>query len=397
MPTISFDNTENAFAYKSEKELKKAKFLFTTMGYPFFVPLGTRITPVLIKGKLPFIDTLVRNTIFKQFVGGESLEETKTIGDILGNYGVQVILDYGVEGKEGEANFDIATDEFIRVIEYAATQKNIPFISVKVTGIARFELLASLDEAPRLRSGIHDHEAEIGEWERVKDRMYAICAVAAEKNIGVLIDAEETWIQDPVDRLTMEMMAEFNKEKAIVYNTIQLYRHDRLQFLKLSHKIAQQQNFKLGIKLVRGAYMEKERNRANQQSYLDPIQPSKEATDKDYDAAVMYCLKNLNDISTIIASHNEQSNLLAFDYMQTHNIPMNHAHIHFSQLYGMSDNITFNLAKFKCNVSKYLPFGPIKDVVPYLMRRAQENSSVSRQTGRELALIKRELIRRKKG
>ena len=176
MATISFDNTENAFAYKSEKDLKKAKFLFSTMGYPFFVPLGTRITPLLIKGKLPFINSIVRNTIFKQFVGGESLEETKTIGDILGNYGVQVILDYGVEGKEGEANFDIATDEFIRVIEYAATQKNIPFISVKVTGIARFELLASLDEAPRLRSGIHDHEAEIGEWERVKDRMYAICA-----------------------------------------------------------------------------------------------------------------------------------------------------------------------------------------------------------------------------
>lgn len=397
MPTISFDNTENAFAYKSDKELKKAKFLFTTMGYPFFVPLSTRITPLLIKGKMPFINTIVRNTIFKQFVGGESLEETKAIGDILGKYNVQVILDYGVEGKEGENNFDIATDEFIRVINYAATQKNIPFISVKVTGIARFALLESLDEAPRLRSGIHDHEAEIGEWERVKDRMYAICAVAAEKNIGVLIDAEESWIQDPVDRLTMEMMAEFNKDKVIVYNTIQLYRHDRLQFLKLSHKIAQQQNFKLGVKLVRGAYMEKERARASQKGYLNPIQPDKVATDKDYDAAVIYCLENIQSISTIIASHNEKSNLLAFDYMQSNNVPMNHAHIHFSQLYGMSDNITFNLSKHGCNVSKYLPFGPIKDVVPYLMRRAQENSSVSGQTGRELALLKREMNRRKKG
>lgn len=395
MPTISFDNTENAFAYKPDKDLKKAKFLFSTMGYPFFVPLGTRITPLLIKGKLPFINTIVRNTIFKQFVGGESLEETKTVGEILGKYGVQVILDYGVEGKEGEANFDHATDEFIRVIDYAANQTNIPFISVKVTGIARFGLLESLDEAPRLRSGIHDHEAETAEWERVKDRMYAICAAAAEKNIGVLIDAEETWIQDPVDRLTMEMMAEFNKEKVIVFNTIQLYRHDRLQFLKLSHKIAKQQNFMLGMKLVRGAYMEKERARANQKGYRDPIQPDKASTDRDYDAAMLYCLENLDTISTIIATHNEQSNLAAYDYMQSNNIPLNHHHIHFSQLYGMSDNITFNLSKQGCNVSKYLPFGPIKDVVPYLMRRAQENSSVSGQTGRELSLIKRELLRRK--
>lgn len=395
MPTISFDNTENAFAYKSDKDLKKAKFLFSTMGYPFFVPLGTRITPLLIKGKLPFINTIVRNTIFKQFVGGESLEETKAVGEILGKYGVQVILDYGVEGKEGETNFDHATDEFIRVIEYASKETNIPFISVKVTGIARFGLLESLDEAPRLRSGIHDHEAESAEWERVKDRMYAICAAAAENNIGVLIDAEETWIQDPVDRLTMEMMAEFNKEKVIVFNTIQLYRHDRLQFLKLSHKIAKQQNFMLGMKLVRGAYMEKERARANQKGYRDPIQPDKASTDRDYDAAMLYCLENIDTISTIIATHNEQSNLAAYDYMQSNNIPLNHQHIHFSQLYGMSDNITFNLSKQGCNVSKYLPFGPIKDVIPYLMRRAQENSSVSGQTGRELSLIKRELSRRK--
>lgn len=396
MPTISFDNTENAFEYKSDKELKKARFLFRTMGYPLFVPLGTRITPLLIKGKFPFINSIVRNTIFKQFVGGESLEETKTVGILLRKFGVDVILDYGVEGKEGEENFDKATDEFIRVINYAATQTNIPFISVKVTGISRFGLLESLDEAPRLRSGIHDHEAEIGEWERVKDRMYAICAAAAEKNIGVLIDAEESWIQDPVDRLTMEMMAEFNKDKVIVYNTIQLYRHDRLDFLKLSHKIAEKQNFKLGVKLVRGAYMEKERSRANQKNYKNPIQIDKIATDKDYDAAVVYCLENLTSISTIIASHNEQSNLLAFDFMQNNNIAMNHAHIHFSQLFGMSDNITFNLSKHGCNVSKYLPFGPIKDVVPYLMRRAQENSSVSGQTGRELSLIKRELSRRAK-
>ncbi len=394
MAKISFDNTENAFAYKTSKELKKAKFLFSTMGYPLFVPIGTRITPLLIKGKLPFIRRIVRSTIFKQFVGGETLEETKTVGEVLGKYNVQVILDYGVEGKQTEADFDNATDEFIKVINYAATQTNIPFISIKVTGFARFSLLETLNEAPRLRSGIHDHEDEIAEWERVKDRMYAICAAAAEKNIGVLVDAEESWIQDPVDRLTMEMMEEFNVGKVIVYNTIQLYRHDRLQFLQLSHKIAQQKGFMLGIKLVRGAYMEKERNRAGAKGYASPIQPDKERCDNDFNKAVEFCINNVATISFIVASHNEQSNLLAYDMLEEKSIPHNHPHIHFSQLYGMSDNITFNLAKEGCSVSKYLPFGPIGDVIPYLMRRAQENSSMSGQTGRELALIKRELKRR---
>lgn len=391
---ISFDNTENAFEYKSNKELKSAKFLFSTMGYPWFVQLGTRLTPFIMKTGLP-VHGIIRKTIFKQFVGGETLEETAGVGAVLGKYGVQVILDYGVEGKEGEDSFDHATEEFIRVINYAATQTNIPFISIKVTGLARFALLQTLNEAPRLRSGIHDHEVEIDEWDRVRERMYAICEIASEKNIGVLVDAEESWIQDPIDRLTMEMMEIFNKGKIVVYNTIQLYRHDRLHFLKLSHQIAQQKGFKLGVKLVRGAYMEKERARAKKMGYPSPIQPDKEASDKDYDLAVRYCIDHLDQIAVIIASHNEASNLLTAELLDQKNIPHNHPHIHFSQLYGMSDNITFNLAKEGFSVSKYLPFGPIRDVIPYLMRRAQENSSVSGQTGRELSLIKRELARRK--
>lgn len=393
---ISFDNTENAFAYKTDRELKSAKFLFSTMGFPWFVQLGTRLTPFIMKTGLP-IHGLIRRTIFKQFVGGETLEETAAVGSSLGRYGVQVILDYGVEGKQGEESFDHATEEFVRVIKYAATQTNIPFISVKITGIARFKLLQKLNEAPRLRSGIHDHEEEIDEWDRVRERMYTLCEIAAEKNIGVLVDAEESWIQDPIDRLTMEMMEIFNKEKVIVYNTIQLYRHDRLHFLKLSHRIAQQQKFLLGVKLVRGAYMEKERSRAEEKGYPSPIQPNKAASDKDYNEALEYSINHLNEISVIVASHNEESNLLAAKLMHEKEIPHNHPHIHFSQLYGMSDNITFNLAKEGFSVSKYLPFGPIRDVVPYLMRRAQENSSVSGQTGRELSLIKKELARRKGG
>ena len=392
---ISFDNTENAFAYKSDKELNGAKFLFKTMEYPWFVKLGTTLTPYIMKSGLPMVNGLIRKTIFKQFVGGETLEETANVGNLLGKYGIQVILDYGVEGKKSEASFDHATEEFMRVINYASTQTNIPFISIKVTGLARFGLLQTLNEAPRLRSGVHDHEEEIAEWDRVRDRMYTICELAAEKNIGVLIDAEESWIQDPIDRLCMEMMEAFNKEKVIVYNTIQLYRHDRLHFLQLSYKIAKQQQFKLGIKLVRGAYMEKERERAQELGYGSPIQPNKEATDTDFNKAVQFCFDHLEDISVIIASHNEASNLLAAQIMHERNLAHNHPHVHFSQLYGMSDNITFNLAKEGFKVSKYLPFGPIKDVIPYLMRRAKENSSVAGQTGRELSLIRKEIARRK--
>jgi proline dehydrogenase len=391
---ISFENTQNAFAYKSTKALKSAKLLFGFMGYPKLVQLGTNLVPALLKAGLP-IKGIIRNTIFKQFVGGETLAETIPVAQMLAEHNVDVILDYGVEGKEGEENFDHATQVFIDVINHAASQKNIPFISIKVTGLASHELLQALHEAPRLRSGIHDNEIEQAAWDRVRERMYAICEAAAEKNIGVLVDAEESWIQDPIDRLTMEMMAEFNKQKAVVFNTIQLYRHDRLHFLRISHQIAEAQGFILGLKLVRGAYMEKERAVAIEKNRVSPIQVSKEATDADYDEAVRFCMDHIHSTAVIIASHNEQSNLLGAKLLDEMMLPHNHPHVHFSQLYGMSDTITFNLAKEGFNVSKYLPFGPIQDVIPYLMRRAQENTSVSGQTGRELMQLKRELARRK--
>jgi len=391
---ISFENTQNAFAYKSTKALKSAKLLFGFMGYPKLVQLGTNLVPALLKAGLP-IKGIIRNTIFKQFVGGETLAQTIPVAQMLAEHNVDVILDYGVEGKEGEENFDHATQVFIDVINHAASQKNIPFISIKVTGLASHELLQTLHEAPRLRSGIHDNEIEQAAWDRVRERMYAICEAAAEKNIGVLVDAEESWIQDPIDRLTMEMMAEFNKQKAVVFNTIQLYRHDRLHFLRISHQIAEAQGFILGLKLVRGAYMEKERAVAIEKNRTSPIQVSKEATDADYDEAVRFCMDHIHSTAVIIASHNEQSNLLGAKLLDEMMLPHNHPHVHFSQLYGMSDTITFNLAKEGFNVSKYLPFGPIQDVIPYLMRRAQENTSVSGQTGRELMHLKRELARRK--
>ncbi len=403
-PIISFDNTQKAFAYKSNKDLKKARFLFSSMGYQSLVKMGTSITPWLIKAGLP-VKGLIRNTIFKQFVGGESLEETRTVAKKLGEYGVEVILDYGVEGGDyGEETLDHACDEFIRVIEYAATQPNIPFMSIKVTGIARFGLLEKLDKSVEDNPGSLMKryvkaletltDAEEKEWQRVHERMKRICHTAAEKKVGVLIDAEETWIQDPVDVLTILMMVQFNTTHAVVYNTIQLYRHDRLKFLKDSYEAAFTRNFILGAKLVRGAYMEKERRRAVEMNYNSPIQDSKDATDNDYNTALAFCVQHIDRIAFIVASHNENSNLYTTQLLQQKGLPLDHAHVHFSQLFGMSDNITFNLAAAGCKVSKYLPFGPIKDVIPYLMRRAQENSSVSGQTGRELRLIKKELQRR---
>jgi proline dehydrogenase len=404
-PVISFDNTENAFAYKTDKQLKRANFLFSSMGKEWLVRLGLKVTPWAFKMGLP-IKGLVRSTIFEQFVGGETLEETSLVAKQLSAYGVQVILDYGVEGGEsGEVAFDHATDEFIRVINYASTQPNIPYMSIKVTALARFGLLEKLDSSVSNNAGtlmkryVQAVETltadEKAEWQRVHERVQRICRTAAEKNVGVYIDAEETWIQDPVDVLAILMMQQFNLQRAVIFNTYQLYRHDRLQFLKDSLEAAQTRNFILGAKIVRGAYMEKERRRAEAMSYPSPIQPDKAATDSDYNLAVKFSIDNIDKISLAVASHNEYSNLYATELLRQKNLPLNHPHIHFSQLYGMSDNITFNLAKAGCSVSKYLPFGPIKDVIPYLMRRAQENSSVSGQTGRELGLIKKEMKRRK--
>ena len=391
---LSFDNTQNAFAYKSTADLKRAKFLISTIQSPIMVTLATKITPILLKLGLP-IHGLLRSTVFKQFVGGETLEESARVAKLLSSYGVQVILDYGVEAKEGESNFDNVTEHIIEAIDFAATQSNIPFISVKLTGVASHILLENLNDAPRLRSGIHDSESDNAAWQRVRERMYAICDVAQEKGVGILIDAEETWIQDPIDRLAIELMGIYNKEKVIVYNTYQLYRNDRFSFLQLSHRIAKEQGFLLGAKLVRGAYMEKERARAQQMNYPSPIHVDKASTDKDFDTAAKYCIENLDSISLLLASHNEQSNIQIANEMARLNLSNDFKKVHFSQLYGMGDHITFNMAVKGYNVSKYLPFGPICEVIPYLMRRAEENSSVNGQTNKELVMINTELARRK--
>ncbi|MFZ9661466.1 MAG: proline dehydrogenase family protein [Chitinophagaceae bacterium] len=405
MSVLLFENTKTAFAYKTDDELQKAKLLFGLMKYPYLVKIGTAITPWAMKMGLP-IKSLIRNTIFKQFVGGESLEETRPVVELLNKYNVKVILDYAVEGGDAsDENYDHACDQFLHVLDYASTQENIPFISIKVTGIANIGLLEKLDRSLELSTGtlINRFEAALAslsdkekkEWAKVFERMNKICAFASEKGVGVLIDAEETWIQDPIDVLAMKMMDTYNKENPIVYNTLQLYRHDRLHFLHDSIEAAEKRKFILAVKLVRGAYMEKERERALGNGYPSPIHIDKDSCDRDFNQALKISLDHINNISLIVASHNDYSNMYGLQLMQEKKLPNNHPHIHFSQLYGMSDHITFNLSMQGCNVSKYLPFGPINEVIPYLMRRAQENTSVAGQTTRELNLLKKESERRK--
>ena len=385
-----FENTQIAFEYRSDKELKHARFLFSSMSSPALTKVGMKLTSLAISLRLP-VKGIIKHTLFDHFCGGETMEEAAGTAAMLGQYGIGTILDYGVEGKESEEDFDKAVPEFIRAIEYAASSKNIPFISMKITGFAYFALLEKVHSRQALTND------ENAAWKRVYGRIDTICKAASANNIMVLVDAEESWIQLPVDELTNSMMERYNKTTVIVYNTFQMYRHDRLLYLQESYKEAKAKGYLLGAKLVRGAYMEKERTRAAAMNYPSPVQPNKEATDKDYDEATLFCLQHLDGLALFVGTHNEASCLKVAKYMLDNKIPANTARVYFSQLYGMSDNISFNLAHEHYHVAKYLPYGPVKDVLPYLMRRAQENTSVAGQTGRELSLINKELGRRKAG
>ncbi len=384
---LNFENTENAFASRSKFELKKAKILFGVMANPSLTKLGGWITPKFLW--LGFVRRLIKNTIYQQFCGGETIEEAAKTAESLNKYNVSSLLDYGAEGKETEEEFEVATQSFIQAIAYANKKDYIPFISIKVTAFTRNGLLKAMHLQQEL------NELEIEEMNRAKQRLLAICNAGKENNTTILIDAEESWIQDPVDQWALEMMLQFNKERAIVYNTYQLYRHDRLAFLKENTAYAQANNFILGAKIVRGAYMEKERERALEKGYESPIQLNKENTDKDYNLALAHCLNNKLNVATFVGTHNEYSCKLATEIMSKNDIAKEDDRVTFSQLYGMSDNISFNLAVAGYQVSKYMPYGPVKDVIPYLLRRANENTSVAGQTTRELDLIKKELKRRK--
>jgi len=382
---ISFDNTENAFKAKTNSELTRSYWLFKLISNPLLVKTGATFGPLALnigfKG-------LIKGTIFKQFVGGENIQDCSETVKELGKYNIGTILDYSVEGKESEKDFDNCLHETLETINKAKSDKNIPFCVFKVTGLARFALLEKVGAGKTLS------DSEKAEWERVKNRVNIICGSAHQNDQAIFIDAEESWIQQAIDDLANENMATYNKSKAIVYNTFQLYRTDRLSYLKESIQQGKTKAYHVGAKLVRGAYMEKERKRALELNYPSPIQPSKEKSDEDYDAALKLCVDNIDVMGLCAGTHNEKSSQYLLELMLQKNISPSDKRIYFSQLLGMSDHISYNLSLNGYNDAKYVPYGPLKDVMPYLIRRAQENTSVKGQTGRELNLIMKEKARR---
>jgi len=385
---LNFQDTKTAFADKSDAELEKKHWLFKLMNSPFLTNLGTRATELALRFGLP-IKGLVKKTIFTQFCGGETIEECQPTIEKLSNSNIGTILDYSVEGKSADEDFEHTKDEIILNLKRAKNDDKIPFAVFKVTGVAPLGTLEKVSADKKL-----DAKGN-AKWQRTNKRVNEICEFAHSIGQPIFIDAEESWIQNAVDRLAAEMMEKYNTEKPIVFNTIQLYRHDRLEFLKQSHQTAKEKGYVLAVKLVRGAYMEKERERAEEMDYPSPIQPNKEATDRDFDAAVEYCLENIAGIAFVAGTHNEKSVQMLARKMEEKGISHNHPHVFFSQLYGMSDNLSYILADNHYNVSKYVPYGPVADALPYLIRRAKENTSVMGQMSRELDLIDKELKRRK--
>lgn len=387
MPKIDFNNTQVAFAHKSDAELKKAALLFKSFNYPWLIKYGPGMAASVID-YLPPVKSLIRNTLFAQFCGGENIKDCEKAIVSLTKGNIGTILDYSVEGEESESVFDYTCKEIIDTIDKAATnKKDIPFSVFKTTGIGRMDLLTKVNAGEQLT------EAETVEFAKVKARFDSICKAAFDKSVRLFVDAEDSWIQDIIDTMTYEAMERFNKEKAIIFNTIQCYRTGRIQHIQ--EKLNTMTCF-LGFKLVRGAYMEKERARALEMKYTSPINPDKASTDAEYDGALDLCIKHIDRVTICAGTHNESSSQRLCDLMEQNQLANNHPHIFFAQLLGMSDHISYNLANAGYNVAKYVPYGPVKAVLPYLSRRAVENSSVKGQVGRELNLINAELKRRHK-
>lgn len=383
-----FNNTQIAFSLKSDTELERAYFLFKLIDNQPLVRIGTAVTNFAIKANLP-VEGLIRATVFDHFCGGVNEEDCISVVDKMFEKGVSSVLDYSVEGKEEEEQFDAVLNKTLKLIDFAKEKTAIPFAVFKPSGFGRIDLYQAIGENKKLS------EAEIEEWNRVVARFDTVCKAAFDNDVALLIDSEESWMQNAADDLVLTMMQKYNKSKPIVFNTLQMYRWDRQDYLKKIHKKAQQEGFYIGMKLVRGAYMEKENERAIVMGYPTPICVSKEATDENYNAALNYMINSIDFMSVFAGTHNELSTYFLMNLMHEKGLNKNDSRIWFGQLFGMSDNISFNLAASGYNVAKYLPFGPVKDVMPYLIRRAEENTSVAGQTSRELSMIKAERNRRK--
>ena len=385
---VDFSNTEIAFHLKSDAALDRAYFLFKMIANEPLVRIGTAATNFAIKTHLP-VEGLIRATVFDHFCGGVNAEDCIPKIDQMFESGVYSVLDYSVEGKQEEEQFDIILEQMCALVDFAHQKEAMPFAVFKPTAVGRFEIYK------KISASIPLDEKELIEWSRIKERFHRICQCGQEKNISILVDAEESWMQNAADDLLLELMRQYNTDEVVVYNTIQAYRWDRLAYLKkLNHK-AKKEGFKLGFKLVRGAYMEKERERAKRLNYNSPICLTKSATDDQFNNCLKYILKNLDHTAVFLGTHNEYSTHLALKLMHELKIEIDDSRIWFGQLFGMSDHISYNLAKANYNIAKYLPYGPVRDVMPYLIRRAEENTSVAGQTNRELSLIKQEKKRRK--
>ena len=387
---LSFENTEIAFKSKSTPDLKRAYWLFKIVSSPIIVKIGKVATNFALSLHLP-IRKIVKATIFKQFCGGESIEDCRNKIEELATFKVGTILDYSIEGKTTDEDFEQTVEIIIQTIQEGINNKNIPFAVFKVTGIGSINLLEMASDQNCILN-----ESQIIELDRIKNRIDRICSAAHTAMIPVFIDAEESWIQAIIDTWALEMMLKYNLEKAIVYNTLQMYRHDRLEFLTSCSENAKKHGIKYGIKLVRGAYMEKERARAQKLGYPSPIYPDKNASDDAYNTALKFILEHEMLFALCAGTHNEESSLLLTQELERKQISRDNDKFYFAQLLGMSDHISFNLSNAGFKVAKYVPFGPVKEVMPYLLRRADENTSVAGQTGRELSLIIKELDRRKK-
>lgn len=385
---IAFDNTQVAFQDKSNNELRKAYWLFRMIGNPLLVKVGAGLTRFALASRLP-VSWALKPTVFNHFCGGETINSCDETIKRLGRSNIKTILDYSAEGKESDEDFDYTRDQILATMEKARTNPNIPYAVFKPTGVARFALL----EKVQLEKSLSESEAL--EFERVKNRILTICQRSYDLGIPVMVDAEETWIQQIIDELVEEMIFRFNREKPLVYGTLQMYRQDRLDYLKSLNRRAREKGVFTAVKLVRGAYMEKERERAAEMGYSSPIYPNKAGTDKAYDDAVAYCIEHVKDVAVCVGTHNELSCQLGAEKMISSGLPKDHPNVSFSQLLGMSDHISYNMAAEGFYVTKYVPYGPVKTVVPYLIRRAEENTSVAGQTSRELLLLSTELKRRK--
>jgi len=385
---IHFDNTEVAFSYKSDAELKKANLIFSVVNNPTTSAIATSLATWSLVLRLP-VKGLIRSTVFKHFCGGETIDQSAMTAQNLFKYGIGTILDYSAEGEKNEAGFEKTDQEIINTIEKAKGNPAVPFSVFKTTGLAAFDLL----EKVQAKENLSTEEAQA--WERVRRRVDRICKKGFECDVPVLIDAEDSWIQNPIDELAYDMMVKYNQQRAIVFNTYQMYRSDMLGNLKKAIQTATQQNYFFGAKLVRGAYMEKEAARADKLGYSNPIHPSKEATDDAFNQGLALCIENKDRVSLMCGSHNEYSNQYLASLIDKHGLKHNDPRVWFAQLMGMSDNISFNLAKVGYNVVKYVPYGPVESVMPYLLRRAAENTSVAGQSSRELSLIRKELQRRR--